>query len=174
MDDAIVSRTKDPAKAKKAAKDPRRPGELCKAEPGKWTPLHRSQSLRRQGRLRRSLPLQRLRSAPHRRRRLRQARYLRQAQEPRARPQNRVHAARRRLPRLRLMRRRLPRKSDQARSRFALIANRSQNPHRLVALFGTHCEQLEDGIPIATGAHRFQLAVEPLISQLQRPIPFGQ
>jgi NAD-dependent dihydropyrimidine dehydrogenase PreA subunit len=39
MDDAIVSRTKNPAKAKKAAKDPRRPGELCKAEPGKWLPL---------------------------------------------------------------------------------------------------------------------------------------
>lgn len=39
MDDAIVSRTKNPAKAKKAAKDPRRPGELCKAEPGQWLPL---------------------------------------------------------------------------------------------------------------------------------------
>ena len=38
MEDAIVRRTKDPKKAKRAAEDPRRPGEQCRAEPGAWRP----------------------------------------------------------------------------------------------------------------------------------------
>jgi NAD-dependent dihydropyrimidine dehydrogenase PreA subunit len=35
----VVERAKDPAKAKKAAADPKRPGEKCKAEPAKYVPV---------------------------------------------------------------------------------------------------------------------------------------
>ena len=39
MDDAQAKRTKDPAKARRAAADPRRPGERCKAEAATWVPV---------------------------------------------------------------------------------------------------------------------------------------
>lgn len=39
MDDADAARTKDPAKARRAAADPARPGERCKAPAGTYLPV---------------------------------------------------------------------------------------------------------------------------------------
>jgi 4Fe-4S ferredoxin len=39
MSDGPLERTKDPAKAKKAARDPKRPGEKCDSPPAKYAPV---------------------------------------------------------------------------------------------------------------------------------------
>lgn len=39
MDETQAERTKDPAKARRAAADPERPGERCQAEPGATRPV---------------------------------------------------------------------------------------------------------------------------------------
>jgi 4Fe-4S ferredoxin len=39
MDDEPIARAKDPEKAKRAARDPRRPGEKCRAPALTWQPV---------------------------------------------------------------------------------------------------------------------------------------
>jgi NAD-dependent dihydropyrimidine dehydrogenase PreA subunit len=39
MNDRTVQRARDPAKARRAAADPKRPGERCAAEPGRYAPV---------------------------------------------------------------------------------------------------------------------------------------
>jgi NAD-dependent dihydropyrimidine dehydrogenase PreA subunit len=38
MDEDLTKKTKEPAKARRAAADPARPGEACRAEPGRYAP----------------------------------------------------------------------------------------------------------------------------------------
>lgn len=39
MSEEPISRARKPDKARRAAKHPERPGEHCRAEPGKWVPV---------------------------------------------------------------------------------------------------------------------------------------
>jgi 4Fe-4S ferredoxin len=39
MDDEPTSRARDPEKARRAARDPARPGQVCRAPVGAWTPV---------------------------------------------------------------------------------------------------------------------------------------
>ena len=38
-EEGFTERSRDPAKARRAARDPRRPGQQCKAEPGAFKPV---------------------------------------------------------------------------------------------------------------------------------------
>src|SRR5258708_9061481 len=67
------------------------------------------------------MPLRRVRSAADRRRRLRSSLAPRSPEEHGPPTTVGIHAARRRVPRLRSLRRLLPRESDRARSRLALL-----------------------------------------------------